>query len=65
MDELYQKTIQAIIDYDTIPQKQEWNHIAKEHGFLSTFSIQALSGMPFTKFATKIRRENRKSEKRT
>lgn len=55
----YEKTVQALKDYDCKVSKKEWNKIAKEYDFLSSYSISRLSGMSFTKFCTNLRKKTK------
>lgn len=52
----YEETIQAIKDLDKIPSKTEWNRIAREYRYLSTYSLRMISGMNFIDFCKSIRK---------
>jgi len=54
----YERTVQALKDLDSKVSKKEWNKIAMEHGFLSSYSIARLSGMSYTQFCTNLRKRN-------
>lgn len=54
----YERTIQAIKDLDCIVSKNEWNKIAAEHNFLTSYTLRRLSNMNFRDFCIKIRKSN-------
>jgi len=60
MEELYKRTIQAIIDLDSKPTKKEWAQIAKEYGFLSPTSVSRIYGKTFTELCIEIRKKRNK-----
>jgi len=57
MEDLYKKSIQAIIDLDSRPSRKEWTNIAKEYGFLSSASISKIYGKSFTELCIEIRKK--------
>jgi len=59
MEELYNKSIQAIKEYDRIPSKKEWNSIAKKYGFLNTYSLNHISGKNFVDLCIEVRKRNK------
>lgn len=52
----YERTVQALKDLDCKVSKKEWNKIAQEYGFLSSYSIARLSGMSYTDFCINLRK---------
>ena len=54
----YERTIQAIKDLDCIVSKNEWNKIAAEHNFLTSYALRRLSNMNFRDFCVKVRKSN-------
>lgn len=53
----YEITMQAIKDLDCIPSKTEWNKIAVQYGFLSSYSLRVISGKNFVSFCKDIRKK--------
>lgn len=54
----YERSIQAIKDYDTILSAKKWNKIAQEYNFLSSKSLVFASGKQFTKLVKEVRKIN-------
>ena len=54
----YERTIQAIKDLDCIVSKNEWNKIAAEYNFLTSYTLRRLSNMNFRDFCVKVRKSN-------
>lgn len=52
---IYEKSIQALREYDCKLSVKEWNRIAKEYGYLSAKSLTRLSGKNFSKLNDGIR----------
>jgi len=52
----YERSIQALKEYDCKLSVKEWNRIAKEHGFLSVKSMTRISGMNFSRLNDEIRK---------
>lgn len=53
----YERTIQAIKDLDCIVSKNEWNKIAAEYNFLTSYTLRRLSNMNFRDFCVKVRKK--------
>lgn len=53
---IYEKSIQAIKDYDNKLSVKEWNKIAAEYGYLSAKTLTMIRGMNFSKLNNKIRK---------
>lgn len=51
----YEKSIQALKEYDCKLSVKEWNKIAKEYNYLSAKSLTRLSGKNFSKLNDEIR----------
>jgi hypothetical protein len=51
----YEKSIQALKEYDCKLSVKEWNKIAKQYGYLSAKSLTRLSGKNFSKLNDEIR----------
>lgn len=54
--DIYEKSIQAIKDYDHKLSVAEWNKIAKEYGYLSAKSLTIISNKNFSKLNDEIRK---------
>lgn len=52
----FEKAIQAIKDLDKIPSVQEWNKIAIQYNFLSTYTLRVITNMNFISFCKSIRK---------
>ena len=52
---IYEKSLQAIKDYDKILSVKEWNKIAKEHGYLSAKVLTIISGKNFKSLSVEVR----------
>ena len=57
MNEDYERSIQAIKDYDCRLSVTEWNKIAKEHNFLSAKALTIISKKSFSKLNEEIRKK--------
>lgn len=53
----YEKSLQAIKDYDKKLSVNEWNKIAKKFGYLSAKSLTAISGKNFSDLNKCIRKK--------
>ncbi len=51
----FERTVQAIKDLDKIPSVQEWNKIAIQYNFLSTYTLRVITNMNFVSFCKSIR----------
>ena len=51
----YEKSIQALREYDCKLSVKEWNKIAKKYNYLSAKSLTRLSGKNFSKLNDEIR----------
>ena len=51
----YERSIQALKEYDCKLSVKEWNRIAKENGFLSAKSMTRISGKNFSKLNDEVR----------
>ena len=54
----YDRSIQAIRDLDSKVSMKEWNQIAMNYNFLSSYSLARLSNKSFTKLCIELRRRN-------
>ena len=62
MEELYEKSIQAIKNLEYKPSRKEWTKIAREYNFLSATSLSAIYGKSFTELCTEIRKKDKDKE---
>ena len=53
----YDKSLQAIKDYDKKISVKEWNKIAKEYGYLSAKTLTIISGKNFSNLNKCIRKK--------
>lgn len=53
--DIYEKSIQALKDYDHKLSVKEWNKIAKKYGYLSAKSMTRISGKNFSKLNDEVR----------
>lgn len=53
----YEKSIQAIKDYDTKLSVKEWNRIAKEYNYLSAKTLTRLANKRFAKLVDETRKK--------
>lgn len=56
MHKEYERSIQAIKDYDRRISVKEWNKIAKEYNFLSAKTLTIMSKKNFSKLNEEIRK---------
>ena len=54
---IYEKSLQAIRDYDKILSVKEWNKIAKEYGYLSAKVLTIISGKNFKRLSVEVRKK--------
>lgn len=52
---IYEKSIQALREYDCKLSVKEWNKIAKEYGYLSAKSLTMISGKNFSELNDEVR----------
>lgn len=57
----YERTVQAIQDLDKVPSALEWNKIASEYGYLTTYTLRMITNMNFLSFCKLVRRKNLKT----
>ena len=55
--DIYEKSIQAIRDYDHKLSVSQWNIIAKKYGYLSAKSLTIISGKNFNKLNNTVRKK--------
>lgn len=53
----YEKTIQAIRELDKIPSMHEWNRLAAQYNYLTTYTLRMISDMNFLSFCKSIRKK--------
>ena len=56
MQELYEKSIIALKDYDIKPSVKEWTRIAKEYDFMSSKTMCWISGLNWNQLCDKVRK---------
>lgn len=55
MKAAYEKSLQKIKELSKVPTEKEWNVIAKLEKYLSSESIQYISGMSFDQLCREVR----------
>lgn len=53
----YNRSIQAIKEYDCKLSVKEWNQIAKQYNYLSAKALTVLSNKNFSKLSNEIRKK--------